>query len=173
MASAAFPRMLRKSMSHLSCLIPERWRSADAALEIKTKNTKRAQAVEKAADSLTIYIVDDDDDVGHIFARLFRSMGISARTYRSSDRFLEELIDGERACILLDIALPRVAEQAALARLKELGKRHPIIVISSRDDDVTRTAACDLGAKMFLSRPVDDQALIDAINWATDSKLGQ
>lgn len=127
----------------------------------------------KAANSLTILVVVDDDDMRQSFARLFRSMGISARTYRSSEPFLEELIDGERACVLLDITMPRVTGQAAMPRLKELGNRLPVIVISARDDDVTRAAARDLGAKMFLRRPVDDQALIDAINWATGSKLGQ
>ena len=37
------------------------------------------------------------------------------------------------------------------------------------DDDATRALARDLGARLFLSKPVDDQALLDAIDWVTDA----
>jgi len=43
----------------------------------------------------------------------------------------------------------------------------PVITISARDDDETRKLARELGARLFLRKPVDDQALLDAINWVT------
>jgi DNA-binding response OmpR family regulator len=51
-----------------------------------------------------------------------------------------------------------------------LNERHialPVITISARDDDETRMLARERGARLFLRKPVDDQALLDAINWVT------
>jgi FixJ family two-component response regulator len=123
--------------------------------------------------SLAIYIVDDDDDVRFGFARLIRSVGVNARPYASAECFLDELVDTEQGCILLDLTMPRVTGHHVLARLKQLGSRLPVIVISARDDEMTRAMVRDLGAKMFLRKPVDDQALLDAINWATGFSLGR
>lgn len=127
----------------------------------------------KAAETPAIYIVDDDDDVRRSFVRLIRSVGIKAHAYASAEKFLEDLTDSEQGCILLDITMPRITGQTLLARLKALGNQMPVIVVSARDDEVTRGMVRDLGAKMFLRKPVDDQALIDAINWATGCTLGQ
>ena len=135
---------------------------------------RRKASVSKAVETPLIYIVDDDDGVRDGFARLIRSMGLSARAYASAERFLEGLADdGEQGCILLDITMPKITGQHVLARLKELGNRLPVIVVSASDDDMTRAMVRDLGAKMFLRKPVDDQALIDAINWATGCTLGR
>jgi FixJ family two-component response regulator len=130
--------------------------------------------VSKADDnSLVIYIVDDDDDVRLGFARLIRSVGGNARAYASAEKFLEELADDGQGCVLLDLTMPRVTGHHVLARLKQFGSRLPVIVISARDDEVTRAMVRELGAKMFLRKPVDDQALLDAINWATGCSLGR
>lgn len=123
--------------------------------------------------SLAIYIVDDDDDVRLGFARLIRSVGVNARPYASAECFLDDLVDGAPGCILLDLTMPKVSGHHVLARLKQLGSSLPVIVISARDDEMTRAMVRDLGAKMFLRKPVDDQALLDAINWATGFSLGQ
>src|SRR5512143_2858408 len=137
-------------------------------------DVSRKVSVSKADEnSLVIYIVDDDDDVRCGFARLIRSVGVNARPYASAERFLDELAEGEQGCILLDLTMPRVSGHHVLARLKQLGNRLPVIVVSARDDEVTRAMVRELGAKMFLRKPVDDQALLDAINWATGFSLGR
>ena len=51
-----------------------------------------------------------------------------------------------------------------------LNDRHiavPVIMVSARDDYDIRRRTHSLGARMFLRKPVDDQALLDAINWVT------
>jgi DNA-binding response OmpR family regulator len=57
-----------------------------------------------------------------------------------------------------------------LARLKEKGIKYPVIAVSARDDDDTRQLAKDLGVRYFMRKPVDDQALIDAINWVVKER---
>lgn len=129
--------------------------------------------VEKTSSpAAAIHIVDDDDDVRSGLVRLIRSLGIEARPYASAEQFLEKAGPHERGCILLDVTMPRITGPQLLERLRERGSSLPVIVVSARDDDMTRALARDLGATMFLRKPVDDQALIDAINWATGGSLG-
>ena len=121
----------------------------------------------KMARPQVVYIVEDDDDVRGGFSRLVRSAGLEARPYESAERFLDEVVDGERACILLDITMPLLTGIQVQERLNERRIALPVITISARDDDDTRKLARELGARLFLRKPVDDQALLDAIQWVT------
>jgi len=116
-----------------------------------------------------VFIVDDDDDVRDGFTRLIRSAGMQARAYASAEQFLLELDNSHAGCLLLDLTMPSMTGQHALARLRQMGSRLPVIVVSARDDEMMRAVVRDLGAKMFLRKPVDDQALLDAIQWAAAS----
>ena len=114
-----------------------------------------------------ICIVDDDASVRRGFSRLLRSAGFEFRAYGDADGFLAALPGGNRVCILLDIAMPRMSGPELQARLKERGIRFPVIAISAHDDDVARSTARMLGASRFLRKPVDDEALLDAIAQVT------
>lgn len=120
---------------------------------------------------MIVYIVDDDDDVRNGLARLLRSAGLEPRPYDNAERFLDEVRDTARGCILLDITMPRMSGPQVQARLNERRVGLPVITVSARDDDETRAWARGLGARMFLRKPVDAQALLDAINWVTSSNL--
>ena len=116
-----------------------------------------------------VFIVDDDDDVRDGFTRLIRSAGMQARAYASAEQFLLELDTSRAGCLLLDLTMPSMTGQLTLSRLRQMGSRLPVIVVSARDDEMMRAVVRDLGAKMFLRKPVDDQALLDAIQWAAAS----
>lgn len=127
----------------------------------------------KQATGLVVYIVDDDEAVRSGFARLIRSAGLEPHPYECAERFLEEVVDRPRACILLDITLPRLTGPQVQERLNARGIGLPVITVSARDDFETRAWARELGAKLFLRKPVDDQALLDAINWVTSVTSGK
>jgi FixJ family two-component response regulator len=120
---------------------------------------------QQTTETLMVYIVDDDESVRTALSRLMRSAGIESLAYQSSERFLAEVRNEGNACILMDITMPRMNGMELVARLKEKGIAFPVIAVSARDDDETRRLARDLGVHFFLRKPVDDQALIDAINW--------
>lgn len=122
--------------------------------------------------SVIVYIVDDDEAVREGFAKLFRSAGLDPRPYGSAERFLGEVVDSEDACILLDITMPRMTGMQVQAELKTRDLKLPVITVSARDDEDTRSMARNLGARMFLRKPVDDQALLDAIHWVTSRDQG-
>ncbi len=121
-----------------------------------------------AAQTAIVYIVDDDRDVRQAFARLMRAYGLEPRPYGSAEEFLAEVCESPRACILLDVAMPSMTGPQVQAHLNERNIRLPVIAISARDDEETRAWTRSLGARMFLRKPVDDQALLDAINWVVD-----
>jgi FixJ family two-component response regulator len=121
--------------------------------------------VQETTQALLVYIVDDDESVRTALSRLMRSAGIESRAFESSERFLDEVHNEGYACILMDMTMPRMNGMELVARLKEKGIRIPVIALSARDDDEIRQKAKDLDVRFFLRKPVDDQALIDAINW--------
>ena len=116
------------------------------------------------AHTLHVSIVDDDDSVRMGLSRLMRSAGIESHAYDSLEGFLAEVHNEDHACILMDITMPRMNGLDLRVRLREKGISLPVVAISARDDD-SRQLARDLGVRFFLRKPVDDQALLDAIFW--------
>jgi len=117
------------------------------------------------AETLHVSIVDDDDSVRKGLSRLMRSAGIESHAYDNPESFLAEAHNEAHACILMDITMPRMNGLELSAQLREKGITLPVIAISARDDDDTRQLARDLGVRFFMRKPVDDQALLDAISW--------
>ena len=115
-----------------------------------------------------VHIVDDDEAVRKGLSRLMRSAGVESQAYDSPESFLAQVQNTDHACIVLDITMPRMNGLELLRQLKARGIRLPVIAVSARDDDETRQLARDLGVSLFLRKPVDDQALLDAIAWVVD-----
>jgi FixJ family two-component response regulator len=120
-----------------------------------------------------IYIVDDDQSVRTNLARLMRSAGFSTRTFASAEEFLASADIIEPGCLLLDVTLPGLSGLQLQAELNKRGVNLPVIAVSARDDSETSGMARRLGARCFFRKPVDDQALIDAIQWATGPEAGK
>jgi FixJ family two-component response regulator len=117
-----------------------------------------------------VHIVDDDEAVRKGLSRLMRSAGVESLAYDSPENFLAQVQNVEHACVVLDITMPRMNGLELLCRLNSRGIRLPVIAVSARDDDETRQLARDLGVSLFLRKPVDDQALLDAIAWVVDAR---
>lgn len=116
---------------------------------------------------LKVYILDDDAAVGASMARLMRSAGHEPRVFEDGDSFLASMNESTAGCLLLDITLPDMSGLKVQAQLLKMGINLPVIAVSARDDDDTLNLARDLGVRLFLHKPVDGQALLDAIGWVT------
>ena len=114
-----------------------------------------------------VYVIDDDESVRKALKRLLRSADVGVETFSSAEEFLSNPRQAEDACILIDIRMPGLTGFDLQKRLLSQGIRMPVIVISASDDVQTRERARELGAVNFFRKPVDDQALLDAIWWAT------
>ena len=115
--------------------------------------------------SLT-YVIDDDASVRKAFGRLLRSANLDAEMFSSAEEFLSSPKQKENACIIIDIRMPGLSGFDLQQRLSSEGIKIPVIVISASDDVQIRERARELGAIAFFRKPIDDQALLDAIWWA-------
>lgn len=91
------------------------------------------------------------------------SAGFRAQAYSSGASLLESLDTSPPDCVILDLHMPGMSGFDVQTRLKELGSRSAVVVITGHDspDAETRTRAA--GAVAFLRKPVDDQVLLDAV----------
>jgi FixJ family two-component response regulator len=114
-----------------------------------------------------VYLVDDDTSVRTGLTRLMRVSGFEVTAFDTPEKFLAEVSPDWNGCVLLDMTLPRVTGLEVQERLRDMGIALPVIAMSARDDSGVREAARALGVRFFLHKPVDDQALLDAISWVT------
>lgn len=117
-----------------------------------------------------VYIVDDDESVRRGLSRLICSAGHNPVSFDTAESFMENITNKTPACILMDITMPGTTGLLVQKQLSERGIDLPVIVISARDDDEIRQLARDLGVKFYFQKPVDDNALLDAIAWVLCSK---
>jgi FixJ family two-component response regulator len=110
-----------------------------------------------------IAVVDDEESVAKALDRLLRSAGLDAETFTSGRKFLDSLQDHAPDCVVLDLYMPEVDGFEVLCQLAQTPAQVPAVVISGRDILGARERAIVGGATAYLRKPVDDQALLDAI----------
>ncbi len=116
----------------------------------------------------TVRIIDDDESVRRAFLMLLESADFKAQTYSSAEAFLIDENAASGDCIVTDIGMTDLSGLDLMERMRLQGLNIPVIVVSACDDDYAWQRAFKLGAKAFFCKPVDDQALLDAIHWAIE-----
>src|SRR5262245_54016958 len=114
----------------------------------------------------TIYVVDDDDAVRDSLKILLESYQRSVRDFGSVPEFLDGFDSVGNSCLVLDLHLPAMGGFEVMKTLARRGVALPVIVITGRGDAQTRARALESGAVAFLEKPVDDTALMYAIDAA-------
>jgi FixJ family two-component response regulator len=113
-----------------------------------------------------IYIVDDEPSICTAYARLVRSARMQPRTFASVEDFIRADFTDENACVISDIQMPGTNGLDLPALLAQAGHHLPVIFVTAHDTPQTRERAQSVGAAAYFRKPVDDQALLDAIAWA-------
>jgi FixJ family two-component response regulator len=114
-----------------------------------------------------VAIVDDEDPIRKALMRLLRSAGLDAVTFSSGTEFLDSLSHRRPDCVVLDLHMPVVSGFMVQAELAESGL--PVVIITGHDSDETRDRALAGRPAAYLRKPVQDQALLDAIYLALGS----
>ena len=115
-----------------------------------------------------VYVVDDDLDVREGLKSLFQSVGLRSQAYGSTAEFLTAKLADEVSCLILDVRLPGLSGldfQEELARSKA---NIPVIFVTGHGDIPMSVKAMKGGAVEFLSKPVREQDLLDAVRIALD-----
>ena len=110
-----------------------------------------------------VYLVDDDAAVRNALSLLLSTVGIDVRTFAGPEDFLSALPKLDSGCLILDIRMPAISGLKLQERLTANGVDWPTVVISGHGDIEACRKAFRNGAIDFLSKPVDEQDLIDAI----------
>ena len=119
-----------------------------------------------------VYVVDDDESAREGVARLIRSAGFVAKTFKSGEEFLATPRANLPSCLVLDVNLPGLNGLDLQGKLAESRPRVPIVFLTGHGDIPMTVRAVKAGAANFLTKPVDDEALLDAIRHCVDSWLG-
>ena len=115
-----------------------------------------------------VHVIDDDDAVRDSLAFLLEAAGYEVQTYDSGLRFLEGYTGEERGCVLTDVRMPGLTGLELAARLKSLGSRLPIIVLTGHADVPLAVEAMKAGVDDFIEKPFDDQVIIKSIEHALE-----
>jgi len=114
----------------------------------------------------TILVIDDDASFRKALERLLRSAGYNVRTFPSPEAFLSPLPEDEPGCILLDLSMPGLNGLELQEILARSDRTWPIIFISGHGDIPSSVKAMKAGAADFLTKPCEDQDLLDRIEQA-------
>lgn len=113
-----------------------------------------------------VYLVDDDAAVRKAIALLLETVGMRVTTFDGPEPFLRQLVNLAPGCLLLDMRMPVISGLRLQEKLRDAGTDWPTIIISGHGDIDACRRAFRNGAVDFLSKPVDEQDLIDAIQRA-------
>ena len=115
-----------------------------------------------------VAIVDDDELIRDALKGLMKEAGFSALAFRSAEEFLNsgELV--HTACLIADIRMPGMSGLELQSKLNENHYRIPIIFITARGEEKMRMQALRAGAVEFLTKPFDDEVLLDHLRAALD-----
>jgi FixJ family two-component response regulator len=119
---------------------------------------------------IQVYIVDDESSVCTAYARLVRSAKMQPRTFASVEEFMRADFSDENACVVSDVQFPGRSGLELPVLLGRAGHHLPVIFVTAHDTPETRDLAQRFGAAGYFRKPVDDQALLDAIAWAVGSR---
>ena len=116
--------------------------------------------------SPVVAIVDDDRSVLSALKDLLESAGLSAQCFGSAEEFLEADHRHQTACLVADIRMPGMSGLELQAELKAGGSRIPIIFITAQTDGGMKLHALTAGAAACLSKPFDDDVLLEEVRAA-------
>ena len=114
----------------------------------------------------TVVVVDDDISVRESLELLIQHEGWEPALFESAREFLASLPNVVPSCLILDVNLPDLSGLDIQQRVSDAKPSTPIIFITGYGDIPTSVRAMKAGAAEFLTKPIDDKVMIDAIRVA-------
>jgi FixJ family two-component response regulator len=116
----------------------------------------------------TVFIIDDDEQVRSSIAGLLKSVGLRSEIFGTAHEFLSRTRPDGPSCLVLDVRLPGMNGLEVQRELADAGAPIPIIFITGHGDIPMTVRAMKSGAVEVLTKPFNDQDLLDAIYQALD-----
>src|SRR5271166_5582173 len=110
-----------------------------------------------------VHVVDDDESVREAVGSLIRSAGWRAESFSSAQEFLASTRAEGPSCLVLDVELPGLSGLDLQQELAKADVQIPIVFLTGRANIPMSVRAMKAGALDFLTKPIDDEVLLDAI----------
>jgi len=114
-------------------------------------------------DRPAVFVIDDDPSIRRSLDTLLRSVGLDVHLFSSAQEFMHARRPETPGCLVLDIRLPGMSGLTFQQELAKAGVALPIIFLTGHGDVPMTVRAMKAGAAEFLTKPFDDQVLLDAI----------
>ncbi len=116
----------------------------------------------------TVFLVDDDTGVLKALSRLLRAQGYDVQSYSSPQAFLASHDPNIPGCAVVDVSMPDLNGLELQQVLTTHGAQRPLVFITGKGDIPTSVRAMKAGAVDFLTKPVSDSDLLNAIERAKE-----
>ena len=120
-----------------------------------------------------VSVVDDDDAVRDALKSLLRAIGYIVHTFASAEDYLQSPLLNDTSCLVTDIHMPGMNGFELQHRLVSKGLRRPVIFMTAFPDETAYRLAKDAGAISLLSKPFDDQTLVNCLDRALTGRGGE
>jgi FixJ family two-component response regulator len=128
----------------------------DETLVQQTKvGSARAEAV--------VYIIESDDEARSAIMLLLESVNLDVVPFGSPVEFLDGTIPQTTCCLVLELRMPVLNGLALQEQLTKTGIQVPLIFITGHGSIDAAVRAMKAGAVDFLTKPINEQALLDAV----------
>jgi FixJ family two-component response regulator len=118
------------------------------------------------AESVTVFIVDDDAQIRESIEGLLATEGLRTRSFETPEAFLRSTSSDIQGCLILDVSLPGIDGLELQRQLRSGGFHIPIIFLTAHGDIPMTVTAMKSGASEFFTKPFDEELLIEAIHRA-------
>ena len=119
-------------------------------------------------DRAVAFVIDDDPSMQRSLDTLLRSVGLDVRLFSSAQEFMRAERPDVPGCLVLDVRLPGMSGLAFQQELVKAGVALPVIFLTGHGDVPMTARAMKAGAAEFLTKPFDEQVLLDAIHAAIE-----
>src|SRR5215475_9673108 len=117
-------------------------------------------------DRAVVFVVDDDPSMRRSLDALLRSVGLDVQLFSSAQEFIPAKRPDVPGCLVLDVRLPGMSGLTFQEELAKTGIALPVIFVTGHGDVPMSVRAMKAGAAEFLTKPFDDQVLLDAVHAA-------
>jgi len=112
---------------------------------------------------VVVHVVDDDEAVRTAISRLLGASALEVRTYGSAQEFANRGIDGAGGCVVLDLKMPGIDGLDLLDSQAHDPDALPVVFLTGHGDIPASVRAMKAGAVDFLTKPVEEDRLLEAV----------
>jgi FixJ family two-component response regulator len=115
-----------------------------------------------------VFVVDDDATLRESLCWLLQSMNLRAQAFASAAEFLSAYEPTQPGCLLLDVRMPGMSGLQLQDIMAERGLQLPVIIVTGHGDVAMAVRAMKAGARDFVEKPFNDQALLERVQEALE-----